>query len=438
MQSSVMVRGSRSEDVRIRAHMSVPFALLIGLSAAPADDALTAWVRHLEATVIERRELAPGPPFAVEIVVPAALEAAAREERPPELCARAAAYEAFGLADPGTIGAACDAWPIDAGGTFDAHGERILCRDAGPEPRRRIEAVHAVVGALLGRHHGHHVARGQEEPSLNDDVQRARRALREGEAHWISGRLLADEARAIASTLSEEDDPREAVASRRSARLARAGAPSFVREADALARTAGVEFVRVLFAAGGWPAVDAAVADPQLTTEHLLHPGRYLDAVTRDQPRAIELAPLVERWPEGMEPAELVVENSLGEFGVGEFIRMAGDPVRAVGVADGWDGDRYRLFAFESGATLLQWEARFDREEDAAEAIDALRKVLQRRFHEKIVGEPFDIVMDAEKISVTARDEVGRTHSIARREGDHVLWLDARGTPLDAAVLLGE
>ncbi|MFG0317317.1 MAG: hypothetical protein ACF8XB_08595, partial [Planctomycetota bacterium JB042] len=175
---------------------------------------------------------------------------------------------------------------------------------------------------------------------------------------------------------------------------------------------------------------DRAALSPPASTEQLLHPRRaYLGE--RDEPQELPASSIGARLPAGF---ARVASTTLGEFGVGAFVRFAGDPVRAVRVARGWDGDRATVWRLDD-VRVLEWEVVFDSEADAAEAIDALRKVFQRRFHRTVAGDGISIEMDAEKTRVRAADGDGAVRSSARREGRSVRWLDERTGRVDLRAL---
>jgi len=100
----------------------------------------------------------------------------------------------------------------------------------------------------------------------------------------------------------------------------------------------GMEFVVALREAGGWELVDSAYENPPVSTEHILHPQRYLDG---DNPQIVSVENAVDvldgEW-------ELLFERTLGEF----YLRQYLGTQLAQGFLDvaatGWGGDRYQLY----------------------------------------------------------------------------------------------
>lgn len=104
---------------------------------------------------------------------------------------------------------------------------------------------------------------------------------------------------------------------------------------------AGYGLALALVARGGVPALDAALADPPLSSEEVLHPERYLGG----------RRPLA--WlalPDPPAGCTRRAANRLGELGVRVWLREAGvDPAQAGAAADGWDSDRAVLWSCRGG-----------------------------------------------------------------------------------------
>jgi hypothetical protein len=106
-----------------------------------------------------------------------------------------------------------------------------------------------------------------------------------------------------------------------------------------------------------------------VSTEQILHPGRYL---ARDHPTTIVLG----EAPPGY---RVLLANTLGELGLS--IVLAGHIVeeKAQAAADGWDGDRILLLARGEEPPVLVWYTTFDSAEDAGEFREAAALMLGAR-----------------------------------------------------------
>jgi hypothetical protein len=135
----------------------------------------------------------------------------------------------------------------------------------------------------------------------------------------------------------------------------------------------GMIFCATLHGARGWRGVDAAHERPPASTEQVLHPERYLAG---EQPVSVELPPLPALTEAGWTPHE---EDSLGELETSIYFGL-GRPgsERDERAAEGWGGDRLRVYRDAAGATAVVWFTAWDDEAEAREAEAAARAVAAR------------------------------------------------------------
>jgi hypothetical protein len=131
-----------------------------------------------------------------------------------------------------------------------------------------------------------------------------------------------------------------------------ANAPHALRMALIAPYVDGVAFVNGLRRQGGWSAVDSAWASPPVTTEQILHPGKW---------RAHEPAMVVPTPPApSADGFERLGENTYGEQGLrltfGEWMPLA----TARAAASGWGGDRGALYGRANREFAYLWRVRFD------------------------------------------------------------------------------
>lgn len=159
-------------------------------------------------------------------------------------------------------------------------------------------------------------------------------------------------------------------------------APSFLQEDFAFPYREGVEFVLTLFQENGYEAIDAAFADPPVTTEMILHPEKY----PADRPAVIDLPAVGEVLGR---PVKELDRGVMGEWytylilahGLEEEWRIADELARQA--AAGWDGDAYAVYWDETAAQplmllLSEWES----ERDAGEFRQALTAYARLRWGE--------------------------------------------------------
>lgn len=159
-------------------------------------------------------------------------------------------------------------------------------------------------------------------------------------------------------------------------------APSFLQEDFAFPYREGVNFVLTLFQQNGYEAIDAAFANPPVSTEMILHPEKYPD----DRPASVSLPPIT-----GLlnRPLEELDRGVMGEWytylilahGLEENWRIADELARQA--AAGWEGDAYAVFWDETARRpvmllLSEWES----ERDAGEFRQALTAYARLRWGE--------------------------------------------------------
>jgi hypothetical protein len=187
----------------------------------------------------------------------------------------------------------------------------------------------------------------------HDDLAFAIGALLEGDATWAGHR---DEALGYGLPMP----PPEQVASEFEVELfgkEHPEIPRLVREGLVLQYPAGYDLVTRILEAGGAPALDAALLDPPLTSEEVLHPERYLDSSRRGPLLFLELE------SGGIAPSAectTVGANTFGEFGLRIWAQERGmGGSEAAAAAEGWDADRAVVFECLTGrafAWLIEFE----------------------------------------------------------------------------------
>jgi hypothetical protein len=128
--------------------------------------------------------------------------------------------------------------------------------------------------------------------------------------------------------------------------------------------------------------LDAAFANPPLSTEQILHPRKYTGE-EKDWPTTIALPDLAAGLGKGW---SLVYENTLGELLTRTWLNEFGIK-RVRRIHRGWDGDRFAVFAKEGKTDALLWMSTWDRDVDAREFAEAARAVLLKKYPERALEE---------------------------------------------------
>lgn len=226
-----------------------------------------------------------------------------------------------------------------------------------------VLVAHELTHALQDQHYGLPTS---SPPITNSQGDRAlaRRALVEGDASLASVAYLRpaplDAATVQAFTEQVAGIPIEL-------RTRHPDVPEVIRSSLAFQYNTGSVFAAAAYLRGGWPAVDAAHADPPASTEQVIHPEKYFDA--RDRPVAITIG-----GTEGLERDgwTLAMEDTLGELDIRVMVGRDGDTFRAAGVAAGWGGDRMRAYV-RGDQVAIVWLTTWDTPGDAVEFAEAMR-----------------------------------------------------------------
>ncbi len=335
-----------------------PAAAPPALPAAPLED--------LQAAAQAARGLAFSAPVDARFLPPEDLARALRRELdlalPPDLArGDVALKEAVGLLPPG----------VDLRAAVLGFQERAVVGYYTPLERRlyvverpRASLPHET--ALVAVHELVHALQDDNTPLLgvlmglteHDDLAFALGALVEGDATWASFRW--EEATQGLPPLPAEQLAEDFGVEW--AEAAHGATPRWLREVFLLQYPLGYELVTRLVEAGGVAALDAALADPPLTSEELLHPERYLEP-RRRRPR-LELA-LESRPPPGAGCRRLAA-NGFGEIGLAIWARERGlDAATSRRLAEGWAADRAVAWRCPEGRRFA-WLLEFD-DADAAE-----------------------------------------------------------------------
>lgn len=168
-------------------------------------------------------------------------------------------------------------------------------------------------------------------------------------------------------------------------------APAIVRETTLMPYLEGLNFCRELHKQGRAYGVDVDTAFKRFpqSTEQILHPSKYIR--NEDNPKAVDLSGLPKQFGDYL---------SLGDDTAGEFIiktwveSSLGDKNRAVNVASGWAGDRWRTYVKKRGNTgladgkesFIVWLTAWDTEPDAGQFKAAAEEILGNRAFVKKSG----------------------------------------------------
>ena len=238
----------------------------------------------------------------------------------------------------------------------DERNTLYVVSEAGLDLLARVTLAHEITHGLQDERFNLNTF--LDEDRMSDDEILARQALAEGDATLAMTEYLMNHL----SDITEEDmaalQSEEVLASERQM----AEAPAIIRETFEFPYTYGETFVSALYKEG-WDAVDAAYADPPVTTEQILHPEKYF---ARDEPQVVALPPLTDTLGSGWRLAD---QGTLGEFQMQVYLAQQIERESANTASAGWDGDQYAVYVNGDDEVLVlstAWDSPADQDEFTA------------------------------------------------------------------------
>ena len=225
--------------------------------------------------------------------------------------------------------------------------------------QQRVVLSHELVHALQDQHFNLQAILG--DVKANDDRSTAVSALLEGDATVTMNFFLLQEA-----SLKNLTQFAGALFTQSMEKLMKA--PRFLRESLLFPYFEGAKFCTFLYEQGGFDEINRAYQRLPGSTAEILHPELYVRGF---RPKAYD-------WPKtptlGEEP---LLDNVVGELGIRILLADWVDETAAPRIAEGWQGDRYRVFA---NGDALVWRVAW-RDQAKADAFQAaLETYLSRRY----------------------------------------------------------
>jgi hypothetical protein len=203
-------------------------------------------------------------------------------------------------------------------GFYDPETDELVVRGAEPTPFVRQVLIHELTHALQDQHFELH------RPALEDRDDEASLAF----TGLVEGDATVVEQRFVASLPADERRAAQAEEARQAGALD-PDIPGVLYEIFGFPYIVGPQFVQRILRAGGPARLNAAFTSPPTTTEHLLHPNRFLAG---EAPRPVT-APKAD--------GEIIDEGVIGEMGFELIFGVVFDAETARSAAAGWGGDRY-------------------------------------------------------------------------------------------------
>ena len=249
------------------------------------------------------------------------------------------------------------------------------------------------------------------EDEENDDLERAKVALVEGDAVLASSQY-------VNSFLTRSEIIRLYSSNRNGVDLS--NIPRVLIRLLTFPYREGAVFVAEIHDDGGWESVDAAYSHPPLSTEHILHPGKYFSG---EGPVPVSLPDLGSALGPG---GETLGEGTLGEFMITLYLENRLTRPRAAAAAEGWGGDAYALLrnAGQDESVLVSLSA-WDSVGDAHDFYDAMASYFE-------VAGPQGLELTASDEGLRAWGSDSRDIHLALSGDEVLLIISESGAALEA------
>jgi hypothetical protein len=289
-----------------------------------------------------------------------------------------------------------DLYSENIAGFYDDEIQRMFVvqdsKFGGPE---RLTYAHEYVHALQDQTYDLEEGLGFSDDACEEDSERcaALQALLEGDATLLEERWLL--------TYASDADFQQLLDFYDSfSSPTYESAPEFLKEDFLFPYITGYDFIERFFLDGGWAAVDALYANPPVSTEQILHPGRY--------PNDVPIRLMVPELLESLGPDWREMDRDvLGEWFTLLTLKEHLPEEQAQIAAEGWGGDYYIAFHDDSeGQGVLVLAAAWDTVRDAHEFY------ADARFGERILSSTTQSIWES-------RGEWSSIEII----GDQTLWI---------------
>jgi hypothetical protein len=249
-------------------------------------------------------------------------------------------------------------------GYYDPATKVLYVVDESPEDVKGITITHELVHALQDQYLN---LDSIQKASGNSDRQAAAQAVLEGQATYEGIQVSIGGENLMTRLPGGWESVRQMIRDNQSSMPLFTGAPMAIQETLLFPYLSGAEFVRRFETKRpGRPLL----LDPlPVSTEQILSDTAYF-GTPPDEPTPVTF-PVAADAPH---------EETLGAFGTRLLIHQHLKNITvAIGAAQGWEGDRYRIVRTEEGRGIL-WVSVWETSVDAAEFVDAIGQSIMRRY----------------------------------------------------------
>jgi hypothetical protein len=254
---------------------------------------------------------------------------------------------------------------------YDYHKKRLYITDWAPPGMRQAALVHELAHALADQNF--HLERFIKQGRDDDDLSMARMAVMEGQATWLMSEAIERRAGlSLKESPSAVEMMSHAMESGGSEYPVFDAAPLYLRRTLVFPYTQGMLFQNALVQKLDRAAFTEAFRRPPVSTQQILHPKKYFDAV-------MPTRPALPRFSD--RGYKRLVRDTIGELDHSLLIEQFLDEHRAAEIAPHWRGGTYALLENKSDdRVVLEYAAEWDSADWAREFFEAYQRVLRKKW----------------------------------------------------------
>jgi hypothetical protein len=255
------------------------------------------------------------------------------------------------------------------GGLYDSATKVFYIASWLPVDEQKPVMIHELTHALQDQHFDLDKVEQDLQKLHNDDQALAREAVAEGDAVAVMmNYILEPQNRNFASLPNLAFVMRSYSIAMGSQFNVFRSAPAYLQETLLFPYGYGAAFLQKVWdKTPSWSAVDKIYSDLPLSTEQIMHPGKYLNS--RDDPKPVDVGDpagrLGVKW-------KIAYKNVLGEFSMDLMLKLYLTEKQADAAAAGWGGDQVLLLEDDSGKRGILIATVWDTATDADEFYQAI------------------------------------------------------------------
>ncbi|MEO5923872.1 MAG: hypothetical protein ABIR70_08610 [Bryobacteraceae bacterium] len=215
---------------------------------------------------------------------------------------------------------------------YDTKKKRLFVLESTANSQeQRLALAHELAHALADQQYN---LRKYLEAAKEDDASTARESVIEGQASWLSWAYLAEQSGGRPEVPAALLDELAEVGASGDAYPVLERTPLYLRESLTFPYNEGMRFQDSLYRKIGTAAFDRLFQDPPLSTQEIIHPEAYADAVRPSRPVL----------PKPMKNMKMLVSGDVGEFDYSAILRQVTTDDLGRKVAAEWRGGSYGLY----------------------------------------------------------------------------------------------